>query len=35
MKKKEIARLKKWEEDLIRGERALQLKRQGKEQISG
>jgi len=35
MEKKQIARLKKWEENLLRRERVLQLRSQGKGQIFG
>ena len=35
MKKKEIERLAKWEEDLSKRERTLQLRSQGKTQVSG
>jgi hypothetical protein len=35
MKKKEIERLAKWEEDLSRRERMLQIRSQGKAQVSG
>ena len=35
MKMKEIAKLKKWEEDLAKRERKFQLRRQGNRQVSG